>query len=553
MLLLRLASGIATAMLLLLYSGSSHAQSLFVPDSAFNNYGYATRGNPNGNTPDQNMAGYKILPLSDGTALVAGIKYDSVVVWKFLANGAADPGFGTNGQANIYIPIAEQDAIEVADVAVQPDKKIVVLVSARRLPSGAASTIGSILLLRLYANGSKDLSMGTSGYVIHHPQSTYEYMPLSLAVDSTVSGDYSYYVSSSTAITGSWTAHSGWNISKYKYTGAIDPSFNGTGYLQGTGTTINSNVVSGLAMIHDLRVMPSGKLMAAGGHRGGDHAWFIMRLNPNGTFDNTYASNGRVYRQTTFDSPSNALSSSHIHKDGTVTFVSQEGYGTIAGKDSSILFAARHDANGSPVMSYGTNGELRYHYEGNLNRVTFDSTNRLMLAWYQIVPGSQELGFTRFSNLGVPDTSFGNGTGMVMSEPIPNDVFINRTLIRDVQYGTDNSKVFVLAHRSATVYALFRYRFVPRTVTPPQSVPSLKMAALIYPNPATDNIAVRLTGKGSISSYTVSNMLGQTVRSYSGMDVSELLIDVRALAAGQYVLQLTSADGGHLAQMIMKQ
>lgn len=538
--------------LLLVVSSNVQAQ-LFIPDSSFNNYGYILKGNPNGNTVDQQTAGSKILALPDGTTIVAGIRKDSILLWKYLPGGAVDNSFGTNGAVATYIPPTEYTLMDVSDIGLQRQGKIVVLASAAYQPSGVANTKGSIALLRFNSNGTRDLGFNSTGLVLNRPLTGFEYMPNCLAIDSTGSAE-TYYVGGYGSTTGGWNAPSTWFISKYKANGVIDSSFNGTGCRQGAGSDINANVTSALAVVHDLQVNAAGKLLAVGAHRGGDHACFLMRLNPDGSFDNTFGVNGRVYRAVTgFDFPSNALTSGYIHPDGSSTMVTMEGYGFIAGRDSSYIYAVRNDPNGNAVNSFGVNGVLRKHFEGNFYNTTFDSARRMMLTWYQYSPQTNSLGFTRFTTTGIPDTSFGGGTGTVVSEPILNDVLPNRPAVLDVQYSSDFGNVYILSRRTPMIYALFRYRFINKPV-PPQSVGTIPaLSALIYPNPVSAVLSVKLTGAGYIRNYTLDNLMGQTVMQSSGLHSRELSVDIAGLAAGQYLLRITAADGAQLRQFITVQ
>lgn len=535
--------------LLLLISSNAKAQ-LFIPDSSFNNFGYLTTGNPNGNTIGQQTAGSRVLPLADGTTIVAGVRKDSIVLWKYLPGGGIDNSFGIGGHMAIYIPPTEYTLMDVSDISLLRGGKIMLLANATYQPSGVVSTKGSILLLRFNGDGTRDPGFNGTGYVLNRPLAGFEYMPVSLAVDSTGAED-SYYVGGYGAPTGGWAAPSIWFISKYKANGSLDVSFNGTGCRQGAGSDINTNVVSSLAVVHDLQVNATGKLLALGAHRGGDHACFLMRLNADGSFDPSYGNNGRVYRQVTgFDFPSNQLTTGRIHPDGSSTMVTMEGYGFIAGRDSSYIYAVRNDANGSPVTSFGTGGVLRKHFEGNFYNVTFDSANRMMLAWYQYLPNTQLLGFTRFSNAGVPDTSFGGGTGTVLSEPIPNDLLVNRAGIRHVAYTPDFGWFYVLTRRTPMLYNLFRYRFVNKAV--PQHVTAVqKQQAIVYPNPATDKLYIKMTGAGLIQDYKLISITGQLVRQASGINAAAVSIDVKDLPTGQYLLQATLYGGEAIKQWVI--
>lgn len=62
----------------------------------------------------------------------------------------------------------------------------------------------------------------------------------------------------------------------------------------------------------------------------------------------------------------------------------------------------------------------------------------------------------------------------------------------------------------------------------------------VYPNPASNTVTVNLPGNANTYNYKVSNIMGQSM--LSGALSADRQVNVEALAAGQYVLELSNAN-----------
>jgi len=86
---------------------------------------------------------------ADGKLVVGGHVNDTITVARFTVAGQPDPTFGIGGTATFALP----GVSEVADVAVQPDGKIVVVSNVNR----------DVVVVRLLDDGSPDMEFGTAG------------------------------------------------------------------------------------------------------------------------------------------------------------------------------------------------------------------------------------------------------------------------------------------------------------------------------------------------------------------------------------------------------
>ena len=73
----------------------------------------------------------------------------------------------------------------------------------------------------------------------------------------------------------------------------------------------------------------------------------------------------------------------------------------------------------------------------------------------------------------------------------------------------------------------------------------------LYPNPANNQLTIKTDSKLMDSSYTVLNIVGQTVR--SGKIISDnTLLEVGDLPGGSYFVRVQSKGGGSVSRFIKK-
>ena len=79
-----------------------------------------------------------------------------------------------------------------------------------------------------------------------------------------------------------------------------------------------------------------------------------------------------------------------------------------------------------------------------------------------------------------------------------------------------------------------------------------KEAAVIFPNPAKDEITIKLKSGLGLVSYSILNIYGQVIMSGVLSNVSET-IDVKALPAGQYNVLLQDEGKLNMNKVFLKQ
>jgi uncharacterized delta-60 repeat protein len=227
--------------------------------------------------------GVAIQPDPDGRIVVAGYtNRDDVTVACYQPDGRLDETFGTGG---IVTGIATGIA---NDVTIQPDGRIVIAGRATLDPP-RGDDFDDLFVARLLADGQPDLSFGLGGQVVT------DVGGLSNEAQNVVvqPADAMIVISGSSRNPGSNGVgidhHT--DLARYRPDGQPDPTF-------GTGGTLTLDAFVGA----DLAVQPDGRLLLVGTADttpptvppGSVTELSVMRLEPDGTPDETFGDNGTV-------------------------------------------------------------------------------------------------------------------------------------------------------------------------------------------------------------------------------------------------------------------
>jgi uncharacterized delta-60 repeat protein len=217
----------------------------------------------------------------DGKIVVVGKATDSsgtgtlgMVVERFNANGSLDTGFGSGGVARV---LTGQFGDGYA-VAIQRNGQIVAVGTANAATGGTF-----VAVVRLNSNGSLDPSFGSGGTDVINLGTD------SLALAVALQSDGKIVIAGSQA-PGLQVPNA--LIARLTPTGALDPSFNGTGayahqYAQGAA----------YSAFNALAVQSDGKIVAAGAATNGNTSAdaLIVRFDSNGAQDGSFGAGGVVY------------------------------------------------------------------------------------------------------------------------------------------------------------------------------------------------------------------------------------------------------------------
>jgi uncharacterized delta-60 repeat protein len=275
-------------------------------------------------------AGRAVAIQPDGNIVVVGYTLGTsggfnFAVARYLANGAPDPGFGTNGKRTVDFGSTDF----CLAMTLQPDGKIVL---AGRSYNGATSDFA---LVRLLPNGTLDNSFGTDGKV-----------RVDLFNENESINAIALYANGSIAAAGETsTANSGaFAVAKFTPTGALDNSFGDAGKIR---TPIGTLADAAYAVA----IQTDGKMVVAGQSNSATISDLaVVRYLPNGTPDNSFSGDGIVLDNI---SPLGDYGYAvHVQTDGKIIVA-----GSSSGNQEDVALF-RYGSDGLPDPNFGTNGRV---------------------------------------------------------------------------------------------------------------------------------------------------------------------------------------------------
>src|SRR6266536_4773993 len=282
----------------------------------------------------------------DGKILVAGdvgfdpLNHDSAVA-RYLADGTLDSSFGSGGLVTIDFDSQHNAAIALQ---LQPDGKIVTLNAIDGL---AFDTRWA--LVRYNPDGSLDGTFGSGGKVITNIGPADD-RPTALTLQSD-----GKILATGLTLQG---ANNQVALVRYETDGSLDATF-------GSGGIVMTGVPGEDAGGFDLRQLPSGQIVVAGGGPGAGAPDFgdflLLRYNSDGSLDTTFGTGGFVL--TDFrGSTDNGLGIA-VDASGRILVVGQ----AFSVADGSGFAMARCNPDGSLDASFGTGGKVITDFFGGVD------------------------------------------------------------------------------------------------------------------------------------------------------------------------------------------
>jgi len=305
------------------------------------------------------------------------------------APGDLDPTFGNGGIVITTVDPLPPNTLGSVDVAygtaIQPDGKIVVVGSSYSYSSGQ----DSFAVVRYQPNGSLDTSFNGTGIVIT-PVNT-----LSGAISVALQADGKIVVAGSSLNS---VGDFSFAVVRYQPNGLLDTSFNGTGIV----ITPFGNAFPYYKVSAGLAIQGDGKIVVVASN--GDDS-IIVRYSATGSLDTSFNGTGRII------APFSAVSSVAIQTDGKIVVVGS----SLNSASLNKFTISRYTADGSPDTSFGGTGKVVIPGEspsqGWASSVAIQPDGKIVAA------GSTTLGLgdsaiVRCNPDGSLDTTFG-GTGIV--------------------------------------------------------------------------------------------------------------------------------------------
>lgn len=374
---------ILTAAVIFLGSWSLSAQPPVSLDFSFGNEGIVTTDFGAAAT----HLGAEIL--SDGKSLIVATLLDegikSLLLMRFLPDGAPDTSFGVQGQINTSLPPQFESSIHQVKINREDGSFMIISTNGNG---------GNYTLVRFLPDGDVDTSFGNEG-IVREPFNYFDsYMTIALQPDGKIVAG------------GMRTSISGYHsflIARFNSDGSNDSTFGVSGrvvfYEQ------DHQIIRAIAVQPDGKIVVSGNNFASGAI---SPQLYTMRVFPDGQIDDDFGVNGVVY------GGKGMPGSVRFQPDGKILINTglYSGYGPES--DPEVWAIERYLPNGMPDLSFGIQGRVNASQQVVLSGMP----GMLQLADDKLLLfGISQLktSLLRYHSDGSPDTDFGNN-GMAIAD-----------------------------------------------------------------------------------------------------------------------------------------
>ncbi len=327
----------------------------------------------------------------DGKIVIAGFASDgakyNVVLYRLKINGRFDSSFGINGKSVTDFQTFPYSLGIAVDL--QLDGKIVF----------AANDGNNITLGRYNTNGTPDSSFGVNGKSINDIGNAEEATSYALKV---LPGGKFAVAGIAYAVPGVGGEVS--FLSVFKENGSLDSSFgvNGAVFTEFTANAGHNSSAYSLATIGDHIFVGGEADLPTLPHTEGLF-FAISKYNSDGSFDTTFANNGRL---ATDQMGSGILSSLFLQKDGKILM---SGSSPDANVDYQLI---RYNADGTKDSSFGKNGIATTDVGGfdvsRNNSLTEDVNEKIIITGTSFRDSSSPFVTVRYNSDAKLDKTFGN-------------------------------------------------------------------------------------------------------------------------------------------------
>jgi uncharacterized delta-60 repeat protein len=302
--------------------------------------------------------------------------------------------------------------------------------------------------------------------------------------------------------------------------GTLDNTFDGDGILK--AFSFGSFTLSSL---HSVAIQTDGKILLAGSK---NNNFSVARINSDGSLDNTYATSG-IYSGTDMATESKL----YIQNDGKLL-------ATYSHATQTTVTVVRLNQNGTEDSGFGTNGKVTSQVG---SPSTYDFTKDIIVQpnGKIIVTGSSyssgsasDYLVIRYNSNGTIDNTFGSSSnGIVVTSVASTDEDRGKS----VKLQSDGK--IVVAGSSCTGscdFVLLRYNNSDATTGVADNSIFLK-SPVIFPNPANDFVTVSNLPKGS--ALSILDVRGKVI--YNSIITNELItINSSDFTSGVYFIQVNN-------------
>ena len=293
-----------------------------------------------------------IVMQTDGKLIVTGTTYGQgnadFALARFNSNGSLDSSFGNNGKV-ITAPGPDQDYAQ--SITLQPDGKIIVAGSSSRMDSFSCSYdefyVPITTIVRYQQDGKLDSSFGQNGRVFLQAGQGFDYARAVLFQSGKIIVAGSGFYNCGCGYYGGVDCYNAFlRLVRLNDNGSIDNSFGQ-----------NGNVTDSVVLLYpaDVITQPDGKILITG--TGNESGFISERFNSNGSLDQSFGNAGKVI--TTIEQNGYAWSTAITLQGEKIIIVG--GYNSNSGGGSDFAIA-RYKSNGSPDSSFNIFGTARIHF-----------------------------------------------------------------------------------------------------------------------------------------------------------------------------------------------
>ncbi|HQY47984.1 MAG TPA: Ig-like domain repeat protein, partial [Usitatibacteraceae bacterium] len=365
-----------------------------------------------------------------GTANAATLDF-GVARWN--ADGTLDTAFGCasppcTGRTTVPI-LTRTDSAHA--LLVQPDGRIVVAGGAVDGSTGQNPTA----IARLNADGTPDTAFGCSSppclgrNVIDYPGS------VASTANAVARQPDGKLVVAGSSRPGSYLDFA---VARFQSNGTLDPDFGCA-----TPGTCSGRAQFDMAGFDDeafaVAVLPDGRILVAGEAGAvADHYYdfAVIRLDANGTVDNTFGTAGRafvdfgsVWPDTLYRDTAYAM---HVQPDGAIVLA---GRSQLSSGGANRLVVARLLADGSPDAGFGTAGKVIVATpdDAQARAVVGLADGRLLVAGHYLNGATRDIAVVALTAAGAPDATFGASGTSTIAAGARDDLAFSGALTGDEQ------------------------------------------------------------------------------------------------------------------------
>jgi uncharacterized protein (TIGR02145 family)/uncharacterized delta-60 repeat protein len=325
----------------------------------------------------------------------------------FPQAGTLDPSFDGDGIAMFSIGTQHHDVAH--QVKALADNTLLICGISMNF-----SWETSGIMMKVLQDGSLDMTWGTNGLVeFQFGVDTYPY-------NMEILDDDKILLSGTCYITAS---NSEFFVARFNPDGTPDYSFNTTGYYL-------SSYSSSEDACETMVIQEDGKIVLAGRTYSGAFSQLLfMRINADGTIDNTFGFNG--YTMIDASVQHERINSLGVLSNGTIVGL---GYGYLSSPwFGEKVFMAKLDQNGNPMGGFGQNGVLVPEIFTDISKaycVKVMNDELYVSGWMYDVSNNMEIFICKLDSMSVADPNFGTG-GITLTQVNPLNVSYELMLAPD--------------------------------------------------------------------------------------------------------------------------